>query len=262
VNGEGPPLILLHGWGLNLRVWDSLMPQLTEHFRVVAIDLPGHGRSGWPGRAQTLIEHAQLVSSTYQLLASKDATLSTQGVNVLGWSFGGQVALSLASLSAKEAIPVRRLILTATSPKFAASADWPQGLSPPVLASFARQLETDYRQTVSDFLELQTRGSTNSTEVLAVLRNALFTHGEAQREALTEGFKILASSDLRSWLPKIQQSTLVIAGQYDRVTPPAAGKALADHLPHAQYLEIRRAGHAPFLSHPDTFMAALFNAQS
>jgi pimeloyl-[acyl-carrier protein] methyl ester esterase len=252
VAGDGPPLILLHGWGLNLRVWDSLLPRLVEHFKVVAIDLPGHGRSAWRNGAHDLTQQASLVASTYHSFDQREAT-------VLGWSFGGQVALTLASL---REIPIRRLILTATSPKFAAAPDWPHGLSAPVLASFSRQLETDYHQTVSDFLDLQTRGSVNGAEVLAMLRKALFTHGEAQPEALTEGLQILASADLRSSLPAINQTALVIAGQYDRVTPPGAGKALAGELPHAQYLEIRRAGHAPFLSHTETFIAALLDANS
>jgi pimeloyl-[acyl-carrier protein] methyl ester esterase len=253
VHGAGPPLLLLHGWGLNLRVWDTLIPALTPRFKVFAMDLAGHGRSAWDTKARTLNGHAQCVASTYDSLAANDASIDVNNATILGWSFGGQVALTLAA-------KFRRLVLTATSPKFAASPDWPYGLSAPVLASFARQLETDYRQTVSDFLDLQTRGSVNGAEVLATLRNALFTHGEAQREALTEGLRILATADLREALPRITQRALVISGQYDRVTPPGAGKALAESLPNAQHLEIRRAGHAPFLSHMDTFITALFDA--
>jgi hypothetical protein len=51
----------------------------------------------------------------------------------------------------------------------------------------------------------------------------------------------------------VRAPTLVIAGQYDRVTLPAASRALADALPDARYVEIRRAAHAPFLSHTAEF---------
>ena len=261
-HGDGPPLLLLHGWGLNLRVWDSLIPLLVPRFKVITIDLPGHGRSAWQSEARDLSEQGRFVANTYSSLAARDASIDTDHVTVLGWSFGGQVALTLAAQQSNDAFKVERLVLTATSPKFAASADWPYGLSAPVLETFARQLETDYRLTVSDFLDLQTRGSVNGAEVLATLRQALFTHGEAQPEALTEGLKVLASSDLCASLSRIQQRALVISGQYDRVTPPGAGKALAESLPNAQHLEIRRAGHAPFLSHTDTFITALFDATS
>ena len=53
VRGRGRDLVLLHGWGLNLRVWDELAGALARRFRVIAIDLPGHGKSDWDARAST-----------------------------------------------------------------------------------------------------------------------------------------------------------------------------------------------------------------
>lgn len=279
VHGDGPPLVLLHGWALNVRVWDSLLPALIPRFKVIAMDLAGHGRSAWHPAAKDLDGHARLVAATYAQLADEEPSVVAQGTTILGWSFGGQVALTLAALDAESKaqnaspshadkpaindvspLKIDKLVLTATSPKFAASPDWPHGLAAPVLAHFAQELQNDYRQTVSDFLDLQVRGSANSSAVLGLLRNALFVHGEATREALTEGLKTLESADLRPRLPEIRQRSLVISGQYDRVTPSAAGKALAASLPDASFLEIRRAGHAPFLSHLDSFLEALFDA--
>jgi pimeloyl-[acyl-carrier protein] methyl ester esterase len=244
VHGAGPPLLLIHGWALNVRVWDSLLPSLITRFKVVAVDLAGHGRSAWQASARNVTGHAQLVADTC-------VSLDIHNPTILGWSLGGQVALALTAL-----MPVDKLILASTTPNFAASDDWPYGMSAPILENFARQLETDYERTISDFLVLQARGSANSESVLQTLHSAIFAHGEAQREALTEGLKLLAASDLRSQLPTIKQHAVVIAGQYDRVTPPAAGQALAQMLPHAKYVEIRRAGHAPFLSHPTEFIDA------
>lgn len=243
ITGAGPPLILLHGWGLNVRVWDSILPELTDRFRVIAVDLPGHGRSVWHEAAKTLSGYAALVAEEIEECASADATL-------LGWSLGGEIALELAGRGAG------RLVLVATTPKFAASEDWPHGMSASVLQGFARQLATDYRQTVSDFLELQVRGSVNSDVVLKMLRDALFKHGEAQPEALTAGLDLLKTTDLRPQLPAITQPVVVVSGQYDRVTPPGAGRTLAELLPNANYVELRRAGHAPFLSHSQAFLDA------
>src|SRR2546430_11456934 len=53
VQGRGRDVVLLHGWGLNLRVWDELAGALARRFRVIAIDLPGHGKSDWDTRAST-----------------------------------------------------------------------------------------------------------------------------------------------------------------------------------------------------------------
>lgn len=122
------------------------------------------------------------------------------------------------------------------------------------MAKLADQLQTDYRRTVSDFLELQVRGSLEGPSVLAQLRNALFVHGEAKMEALEAGLITLATSDLRGTLPHVRTPTLVIAGQHDRITAPAASRMLAQAVPDGKYVEMRRAAHAPFLSHRAEFV--------
>jgi pimeloyl-[acyl-carrier protein] methyl ester esterase len=240
--GRGPDLVLLHGWGLNLRVWDGLTRELSKSFRIITVDLPGHGRSPWNLKARTPAEQAWQVHAA---LASRSDHYS-----LLGWSLGGQIALDLAA-----AMPgsVERLILVATTPRFAASEDWPYGMQPAALERLAAQLRTNYKRTVSEFLELQVRGSAASEKVLAELHGSLFSHGEAHPKALVAGLNTLRNSDLRSMLSLIRTPTLVIAGQYDRVTLPAASRALAEALPDARYVEFRRAAHAPFLSHTAEF---------
>jgi pimeloyl-[acyl-carrier protein] methyl ester esterase len=121
------------------------------------------------------------------------------------------------------------------------------------ITKLATQLQTDYEQTVSDFLELQVRGSIEGAAVLEQLREALFLHGQARPEVLQAGLNTLKTSDLRATLSHVGVPTLVIAGQNDRVTPPAASRALAEALPNARYIEMRRAAHTPFLSHRREF---------
>jgi pimeloyl-[acyl-carrier protein] methyl ester esterase len=239
---SGEPLVLLHGWGMNLRVFDELRAALAHHHRVTAIDLPGHGRSAWSTQA-----------SPQQQLAQLSAVLP-QGATLVGWSLGGQLALQLA---ADSALSVRRVVLVASSPRFVCAADWPHGLPAATLRQFAAQLERDAGQTIADFLELQVRGSLDAPAVRAMLQAALQRHGAAQPEALSAGLALLEHNDLRQLARGIDLPVLLIAGQYDRVTPPQASEALAQLLPQAQLLQIRRAGHAPFLSHAQQVAAAL-----
>jgi hypothetical protein len=91
--------------------------------------------------------------------------------------------------------------------------------------------------------------------VLEQLQHALFVHGQAQPVALEAGLNTLATSDLRPTLPHVSAPALVIGGQNDRITAPAASRALAQALPDARYVEMRRAAHAPFLSHRGEFAA-------
>ncbi len=243
VCGKGPDLVLLHGWGLNLRVWDRLTEALESAFRLIAVDLPGHGRSAWTEDAR---DPMGLIRRVHEAVSAVSTRYS-----LLGWSLGGQLALQWAASRPSE---VERLILVATTPLFSARPDWPHGMAPEVMDRFSTRLATDYRRTVSEFLELQVRGSAGSVAVLEALRSAVFSHGEAAAEALVAGLDTLARSDLRPLLPGISTPALVLAGQYDRVTPPSASRALAEALPDARYVEFRRAAHAPFLSHPDEFV--------
>jgi len=250
ITGSGPALVLLHGWGLNVRVWDGLVAALRDRFRILAIDLPGHGRSPWSPERSSLEDQATQVAETIAAITSE--------YSLLGWSLGGQIALQLAAGAgdALIATAVRRLVLIAATPRLVVAPDWPHGAPPERLTAQAAGLRTDYRRTVSDFLELQVRGSAGGAEALEQLRAALFAHGESELAgepaflaALARDLELLRDTDLRALLPEVTLPTLVIAGQYDRVTMPSASHALADSLPNARYIEIRRAAHAPFLSH-------------
>lgn len=247
LRGSGRTVALLHGWGLNLRVWDGLAAALAARFRVVAIDLPGHGRSGWLPDRSSLASQAEQVHETVSAIDPR--------YSLIGWSLGGQIALRIASADLL-APAIDRLALIATTPRFSAGPDWPHGAPPERLASQALALRTDHQRTVSDFLELQVRGSAGGEAALAQLRASLFAHGDARPDAryprlaaLARDLELLRDTDLRPLLGRITQPALVIAGQYDRVTHPAASRALAEALPEARYVEIRRAAHAPFLSH-------------
>ena len=240
-------IVLLHGWALNLRVFDALTATLARDFTVIAIDLPGHGRSAEP---------AALVHEGWTLprLAALLAPQVPPGALVLGWSLGGQLALQLAALDPAR---VAALALVSTTPRFVAGDGWPQGVAPAVLEHFANHLGDDYRRTVHDFLELQVRGSRDAGAALAALQAALFAQGEASPAVLRRSLEVLRRADLRALLPAIDVPALVIGGQYDRVTPPGAARALAAALRGARHHEIARCGHAPFLTHEAEFGALL-----
>ena len=243
ISGTGLPLVLLHGWGLNVRVWDTLAAALHGRARLVAVDLPGHGHSPWRADRAALEGQVQWIGEAVA------ETLGSAPYGLLGWSLGGQLALSWAQRPPAGLAPPAHLVLVAATPRFTAAPDWPHGTPEARLVRLAEGLRSDYRRTVSDFLDLQVRGSTSGEVVLEQLRAALFHHGEAQTEALAAGLELLRTVDLRASLASIAVPALALAGQYDRVLLPAATRALAAALPHARFAEIRRAAHAPFLSH-------------
>jgi pimeloyl-[acyl-carrier protein] methyl ester esterase len=244
IAGRGRDLVLLHGWGANLRVWDELTRALARRFRVIALDLPGHGRSSWDPQATTPAAQAWRVCETL-------APLTTR-YSLLGWSLGGQFALDLAA-----ALPagIERLVLVATTPKFLAAPGWRHGLKAAALEELAVRLRADPPRALDEFLQLQVRGSAprTATRVLEKLVAALAVHGTPRAEALACDLERLRDGDLRAQLAAVRAPTLVIAGGRDRIARAGAARALAAALPRGRCRTLARAAHVPFLSHPQQF---------
>ncbi len=238
VTGTGEPLVLLHGWGMHGGIWGGLPDQLAQSFEVHCVDLPGHGESRAEG---------ELTLNTVNAALSRNFA---GPVNVCGWSLGGMVAQHWA---AAEPEKIKRLILVASTPCFANRADWECGMPQDTLAMFSGELEKNFSATLRRFLALQVRGSEGERELLADLRERLFSRGEPELAALRGGLEILRSADLRAVLPEIRQPALLVAGERDKITPPQASRYMAGALPNARLVEIEGAAHAPFLSHPHIF---------
>jgi len=243
IEGSGPDLILLHGWGLNSRIWGPVANTLAARYRVHSIDLPGHGASEWRDELPLLDDWVRAI-----------APYVPRAAIVIGWSLGGLIALRLAMLSPER---IAQLVLVSTTPRFMTGTDWTHAMTPLVLDNFATRLREDYRGTVQDFLALQVRGEERELASLRELRHRLHAGGMPQPAALDAGLRILRAADLRGALPGLIQPALVVAGEHDRVTPPGSARFLADALPAATLNLVRRAGHAPFLSHADEFLSVL-----
>ena len=239
--GSGPALVLLHGWGLHSGIWATLAPELARNFSVTCVDLPGHGRS--PPLPATP------ASDGLDAWAEAVAAAVPPGAAWLGWSLGGQVALT-AALAGHD---VRQLVLVATTPRFLASPGWPCGMDPAVLAGFANGLAGDQRRTLRKFLALQLRGDRRAASLLQTLSAVLEAGGEADTATLETGLAILAGTDLRERLARIPQPALVVSGERDTLAPPEAGRRLAAALPAGRFELLAGAAHAPFLAAPGQF---------
>lgn len=234
------PLVLLHGWALNRRVFDDLIERLGRE--CLALDLPGHG----------MAEAHDVWSPT--ALAQHMLEQMPPEFDLLGWSLGAQAAVEIAALAPER---LGHLVLVGATPKFTQSSDWPHAVTTTTLDLLATQLRRHPTRTIGDFLALQVRGSTASSHTLERLQKSLNAGGGGTDQALVAALDWLRTTDQRSRLSSITQPTLVVAGQYDRIVHPEASKSLSRSLPNALYLEIPRCGHAPFLSHPEPIQALL-----
>src|SRR5512143_336542 len=210
-----PVLALVHGWGMNARVFDSLADLLAADFEVRALDLPGHG-----GRDP-------LPHNTLRTWADDLARQLPDGATLLGWSPGGQVAMRAALDHPHK---IARVVLLASTPKFVAAGDWERGMAPADLQDFGEALLADPQATLLRFLSLQTRGMPGQKTLLQQLRHTLLAAPTARSEALAGGLAILRDTDLRDELARLAQPALILHGARDTLAPPAAGAWLAEHL--------------------------------
>jgi pimeloyl-[acyl-carrier protein] methyl ester esterase len=243
VRGQGPALVLLHGWAMHAGIFAPLVQRLEAHFTLHLVDLPGHGRSRDAGLPLDLSHAAEAV-----------AAVVPERALWLGWSLGGLVALQAAA--AKPA-RLRGLVMVAASPRFVRAADWPQGMENAVFRTFASELQRDYRGTLDRFLMLEAQGSEKMRDELRLLRAEAFAHGEPHTDVLCDGLGLLEDSDLRTALPALAMPSLWIAGRRDRLVSPAAMQAAADAAPGASFHQVASGGHAPFLTQADEVAQAV-----
>jgi pimeloyl-[acyl-carrier protein] methyl ester esterase len=231
--GQGPDLVMIHGWAMHSGIFAPLTRELAAHFRLHLVDLPGHGLS--PEREGPL----SLDDCARRIAAQVPRALW------LGWSLGGQVCLRAALRHSEQ---VNALALIASSPRFVLGTDWPHGVAAEVFRQFSSGLRTDYHRTIERFLALEAHGSARAQSELRELRAHVFDRGEPALHVLCDGLDILEQADLRDCIPQLRMPSLWIAGRRDRLIPPGALQWAAQNAAGGRYLEFS-AGHAPFIGH-------------
>jgi pimeloyl-[acyl-carrier protein] methyl ester esterase len=235
------PLVLIHGWAMHGGVFAPLVEALAAQCTLYVVDLPGHGHSR--NCDLPLEPHA----------CARAIAAATPPAPWLGWSLGGLVAL-VGALELPDHL--RGLVMLCATPKFVRGAGWPHGSDASLVHQLAQDLETDYHATLERFLALEAMGSADPKAELRRLRADVFARGEPQLRVLQEGIGLLERADLRARLPQLRLPSVWIAGQRDRLVPPAAMAWSAAQC-GGRFVTIPHAGHAPFIGHVDAVAAAL-----
>ncbi len=242
VVGEGPPLVLLHGWAMHGGVFAPLVERLRDRRTLHVVDLPGHGLSRDCGVPLALEPCVAAIAARVPVAPW------------CGWSLGGLFALHAAATRPRQ---VPALAMLCASPRFVRGEDWTHGVQAEIFRDFAAGLRDDYRGTLDLFVALEAFGSEHAKEEMRALRSALFARGEPTAAVLADGLELLEATDRRDALPGLQVPSLWLAGRRDRLVDPRAMAAAAALAPGAELHVVEQAGHAPFLTHADAVAARL-----
>ncbi len=226
-----PPAVLIHGAGGDHLFWPPQIRRLDGQ-RVLAPDLPGHGKS--PGLAHhTVSDYADAVVEFLEAINLNSAV-------IVGHSMGGAIALDIAARFPRR---VLGLGLMGTGAKLRVAPDLLRGTAqPPTFPAAIRQL-TD----LSFSPQAESRLKDLATRRLAETRPAVL-HGD-----------LLACDafDARAQLSRIQAPVLIVCGAADRMTPPAYSTYLRQHIPLARLELVPAAGHMVMLEKPEAVAGLL-----
>lgn len=239
--GEGPPLVLLHGWPSNSREWRRQVDGLSDEFSVVAWDAPGAGRSSDPPERFRLPDWADC------LAAFIDA-LELERPHVAGLSWGGGLALELYR---RHPTVARTLILVS------AYAGWAGSLPAEVVEQRLQRMVRNSELPVDQWAPaliatlVADGAAPDMADELASIIAEL--HPAATRVAL----RAFAEADLRDVLPQIDVPTLLVCGEQDVRAPQDVWGPLHAGVRGSEVVLIREAGHMVNIEAGERFNAAV-----
>ena len=232
VEGEGMPVILMHGWGCNHSTLKSIEAQLTPGFKVYNVDFPGFGGSNEPSAVWGVEEYTSLIEEFARQEHIESPIL-------LGHSFGGRVGILFASRN-----KVHKLILVDAA-----------GVKP------RRSLRYYYKvysykaiKHALLFFLGKKRGETALNSYRAKVGSSDYSNASPMMRAILSK---VVNEDLKSVMPKIACPTLLIWGANDTATPLADAKIMEKLIPDAGLVSFDGVGHYSFLENPYQFAAVL-----
>ncbi|HEX9097263.1 MAG TPA: alpha/beta fold hydrolase [Candidatus Dormibacteraeota bacterium] len=258
--GSGPPLVLVHGLGSSAAVefYYNLEP-LAAYHRVLAIDLPGFGRSDKPALAYTIELFVRAVSD---LMASE----GVERAAVMGVSMGGRVALGLALETPEK---VERLVLVdalgigAPRRVLAYSILLTRGLGELTLRGTARALRQMNPVVIRRFwgwyLKRPNRVNTIWSDERIANHGNLLARPEYRAAYLSALRSIAGMRELRDGvgvedrLADLRMPTLLIWGGHDHIFPVNHAQAARDRIPNGRLEIFDDSGHTPQMEEPERF---------
>ncbi|MCM3636422.1 alpha/beta hydrolase [Sporosarcina luteola] len=238
--GEGFPLVLLHGLTSNSEMFRHEIDQFKEKYRVIAPDARGHGNSDKP-------EQYELKDHIWDVVSLVDH-LGLDSFHLIGVSMGSYIAQGVAIELGDR---VKKLVLVAT--KSHGEQASMEELYERHADEMAGMTAIDKMMAASKYMFHNQKAVGKWLHETAENSEQLTLHEQAIASKALEGF------DFRKDLHRIRAEALVIGGLHDGLNPPEYGEETAQLIPAGVFLEFKLSGHAPNVEQPRLFIEVVSN---
>jgi len=238
--GAGVPLVFVHAFPLNRKMWESVKPTFAKNFQFISLDLPGFGESRLSSDTSTMEFMAQEIISTLNHLGIKEKFIAS------GVSMGGYVLFQLAKL-----FPDRLRALGFISTRSAAD-------SPQTREGRFRTIDLIQKggglTALAEKIIPQLIGASSLKAGLPVVQEVRTSIEKENPDGVCAALRGMAARpDSTAFLSQIHAPTLVVSGDEDVFVPTAEMKALAEGIKGCEFQIVPKAGHLLTMEKPAEF---------
>jgi malonyl-CoA O-methyltransferase len=227
------PIVLIHGWGVDSQIWQSLPQQLSQTADILTLDLPGFAQS------PALEDYSQ--ASLMEWMAE----VLPERCYLLGLSLGGMLSCAFAAQHPER---VEGLMTLSSNLSFVTGNNNSQAMPAEQYRGFTASWEENNQDCLKRFCGLQTQGDSQQRQLIHQLRGMT---GELHAESGGALLKLLGEIDNQTAITGLNCPTLAIFGEQDALVPVACTDRFRDLNSLVEIAVIEDAGHLPHLSRAD-----------
>ena len=244
--GEGAPILLIHGWTMNHKFFQHNIPELSRTHRVVTMDIRGHGHSG---KQELNMSLRQAASDARALIEH----LGLNGITIVGWSMGTSLIFHYFDQYGGEKL--KNAVFADMTPYLVNEGGWEHGVFGTLDYAAAYALERDIledRLTVEEaFIPACFKGGEVPDEETMEwwVRESMLT----PTAVMVAFWTSMVAHDWREQLPQTPVPVLLCHGSASALYPSKIGEYLNERIPESELIMFEESGHSPFWEEPEKF---------
>ena len=230
VQGEGAPVIILHGWGCSKDTVQSITQHLSKTHRAFALDMPGFGETRPPSEVFGIEQYTQVVENFCRLMKIENPIL-------IGHSFGGRISILFSSRN-----QTNKVMLVDSA-----------GIVPKRTLKYHIKVRSYkiYKKLLPLFV-----GKKEAERRIEERRNRSGSADYRAAQGIMRAiFVKIVNEDLKYVMPKIKAPTLMIWGELDTATPLSDARTMEKLIKGSGVAVMKGCGHYSFLDNPRQFFA-------